>query len=1199
MSCDITPIVNGKESAIFNQIEARYGRDRALEEFSKDYEFSHISNDGVLFSPTENMSNRVERSKSFIKRNKREQIKLLKKRKFQLEKDLEDIVDVQEIARVKRYIDAFSNEVERIESNIKSIDKKFTINFLVTEAQADMDVVEKYLDVDELSPLYQRYIQQMISFWTPVINSEKNDLISKKDYENHSEIFDDLIIRMNRAEKKLEDFNYAETIKFAKSQGADIAREELEEAVEDIGFFKKYFLDIGAVDDSLIQVISNAIKKTNKAARVGVEKVFRKIEDLTASMRKSADNEDFFQLDDNGDFTGRIIHRFSNKYFNDRGSAIFKQNNEILIDMRRLINDSDDSIDSDLTEGGKYDQEYADYLKSELGERTFEKYMEITRKKYEKYKMSRLNAYNTYSKSEYKAWIYKHSPFAIAERWEEHNQKDLAPAFVHNFDHIDFVPKRYNEDGSETGYYDQRFDKIEDNKDLYEYHEYVTKSLYEFNFMLPYHMRTKHPGYDIPYIRAGLFSSFKGFSHRLASKDKGDLIKFLFTEHRDRVEVGTDIDYNTGKKRRKFKLHGSVSIPAMIEFETEQRLKDEAYSQGLDNIKLLSYKETKEIKDSVKKEILSTMETDISLSLKTLAMSANMHKNKQAIEDQLLIAESVFRKKKAFIKNKQGRIIKTGGKKESRDYPEEIRKVLDQYMSVSFYGEGIRETEGAFGSKIYGKEEKKQLEQIEKRIEQAEEQLESGEITQSEYNDLVTKLLSQKEDLGGTLAVSKIVDQVMKLFQLVVMGFNIAAGVANVAFGQLGNFVLIDERLYTSADMFRAYRNMTLHPMKTYHLSKKYDVLKKTSEELHAKEGSFSRTGIGKLIKSVLSPYMPMDLTESINQTPVMISFMLNEYLVDENGERSNLWNAYDSEGILKPRFRTKKNIENYEELAPNSKGIKMATTMDEWNSFIHGNYDPDRPILAKATTLGRMFSMFRTWAFNGFRVRFDKEKYNAALGMKTKGRWRTGIGLATWKINDENNNPITASEKDIYGAFGRKGRELELKPIHLTLFQGRQFLLSLIGRKRKADNYLSLKEAGVEEVDIQNMQQNLRELALYITYSLATLALAKDEDDEENQMYNFLFNMGLRVKSDILFYISPGALMKVINEPIALLTLYQDLEKWFDDLYETTFGDKDATLQGGPFKDWNRNVVNTMEIMPVSSQFTKMWRLTDDQIEN
>jgi hypothetical protein len=209
----------------------------------------------------------------------------------------------------------------------------------------------------------------------------------------------------------------------------------------------------------------------------------------------------------------------------------------------------------------------------------------------------------------------------------------------------------------------------------------------------------------------------------------------------------------------------------------------------------------------------------------------------------------------------------------------------------------------------------------------------------------------------------------------------------------------------------------------------------------------------------------------------------------------------------------------------------------------LHGNYDPDKPIYAKNFTLGRLLTQFRTWALEGFANRFEGEKFDSALGMARKGRYRS-----------------------MYDVARQKG-----------LFKALYALVS----KAERD--------GLSDVDAANMRRNFAELMIYTAMtSLLMLMRGLAEDDEDKAMaLNVMINLLTRINQDIAFYVSPTSFEQITRQSIPAMKLVTDTGAVLDASWRLILGDDE--IKGGIYSGESRFAKEVTEMLPFTSQLRRI----------
>ena len=137
----------------------------------------------------------------------------------------------------------------------------------------------------------------------------------------------------------------------------------------------------------------------------------------------------------------------------------------------------------------------------------------------------------------------------------------------------------------------------------------------------------------------------------------------------------------------------------------------------------------------------------------------------------------------------------------------------------------------------------------------------------------------------------------------------------------------------------------------------------------------------------------------------ILDSMMIKGYMVDQNGDfildtqgnkienvELSIYDAYNfDENTGKATFKPGYGI---------SKEEKYSITHKIWkvNERIHGNYR--WKVMLERYVVGKMVLQFHKWVFPNFLQRFEKAKFNEALGMETEGRYIT-LGKFIWSLKE------------------------------------------------------------------------------------------------------------------------------------------------------------------------------------------------------
>ena len=504
---------------------------------------------------------------------------------------------------------------------------------------------------------------------------------------------------------------------------------------------------------------------------------------------------------------------------------------------------------------------------------------------------------------------------------------------------------------------------------------------------------------------------------------------------------------------------------------------------------------------------------------------------------------------------------------------------------------------GKYGKKSFSKEEKELKELLEFKLSQTTDIKERTELNE------------QIENLGRQKYITKGILSLFTFIRLKALGWNLSSAMTNLFEGQIANDLMIAQTgMISEANWIKANsiipfiisNRKTDDVIRTRVLMDRFDVLMDSRNEF---QQALSRTSLSKIDK--LGPYSLNTNTEYVNQSPLMIGLLMEEKIKSIDGEiESSVWNAMDKEGKLKEEFRTEENIQNWEELT----GDQFTIFKSKLGKLIidtHGDYSELGGTMIKSSITGKGLMMFKTWLPRAIYSRFATEHDDIETGIEgLKGRYRShtalsaalhGGAIGTWMIgpfgaligagigylggslNKTNHSFIgqRIGDKDL-GSLGERATELGL---YLKILASRGVGIPvnrLLNKQLIKTNFSQeLADAGFTEVDRRNIQANLSELALILSFMTLSLmikaALWDDDDDEDDgrrQMHNLMINRIMQLGGQTTMYLNviemkdtatDYAFLKFIGQ---VITVGKDVQKYIDN---------DDILKTGPYKGKSR----------------------------
>ena len=297
---------------------------------------------------------------------------------------------------------------------------------------------------------------------------------------------------------------------------------------------------------------------------------------------------------------------------------------------------------------------------------------------------------------------------------------------------------------------------------------------------------------------------------------------------------------------------------------------------------------------------------------------------------------------------------------------------------------------------------------------------------------------------------------------------------------------------------------------------------------------------------------------------------MKNTEIKNIKGETKNLWDAFDDEMEWKTsEFGENKDWTSYDNLDKDgfntSKLLKFSKDLNTVREATQGDYR--HALLGKATHWGRMFHLFRTWLPQAIHQRFGEELIHDNF----KGRYRS-YGTLWRKTN------TIGFVKEILG-YGL-GTTL-VKMLNLPIIG------KYLGLRNLADNTKEaygehLKSIGLSELDIENMQVNIKEAQFFLSMIILGLALqglaGGDDDDPE---LNYLMNITQRLYQDFTMFYNPNSAFNIVKDPIPTWKTIQDFGIIVNDATEVLTNSSKSSFAKGRNKGKNKLMYHLGDFFP------------------
>lgn len=632
--------------------------------------------------------------------------------------------------------------------------------------------------------------------------------------------------------------------------------------------------------------------------------------------------------------------------------------------------------------------------------------------------------FNTEAKAELEKWEKENSPLHALNNKEEYN----------SLEHIVKVPKQ------NSGFYDENFSVIDNNKELYEFRQVADAVLTYIHKTLPVSVQNKLRDNAIPMLNRNLIELIAegGNTTDALSYIKSKALDSLTLTKNEYIDH-SDLDPATNIKRLKVNdtVLTQVNKEAKLEFtlkETEFLIlynKGKEAKERVNNLDELAtvkveklnqqcidflanianckntpqgirerYKLNKYAQIPIRR-IIENYSVNKSLEYKTLSLPkllklySNIAADYNARQQILPLMEtglSIYKRIPSIESDKLGRPkVNASGEliisdKEREKAVGRLKRSIDRNVIGNWEGKEY----GVFNTPIndYNPIVKnilltKEDKQLIKRIEELKC---NPDITQ----DQIIELEQLEDRLGKSFVFSRFYKLLLNLIRLKGLGWNLGSALINYLEGHIANEIAVGSE-YTSKSWYWA-RGMVnrgkKNQKKTYKfLLEKYALFQDASNEFQRADIKVSLSRF-----KFLHPYAPTRFTEEKNQSPVMLAIMKDTVIMKKDGTEGNLADAFDfnkADGSLTEEYNTPENIENWVNM--NGKEFDMfKAKVDQSITKIHGDYSRTRGNAIKDSYSGKSLMMFKGWVPRSLHKMFGKEQEDILLGTKDKGILRS-----------------------------------------------------------------------------------------------------------------------------------------------------------------------------------------------------------------
>lgn len=1103
----------------------------------------------------------------------------------------------EERVKITQNAQKIQAEIKNLDSKIEEVEKLKGTEQIYVYAKEDLDKVRDTLNKKDLTLNDLQGVVRIIKLWKRITQlDERNPIFTPEELEafqdeqnvTYQDIAKELKNIQSRAEMldvkfyRLEEKLFIQEAKKTFGEDADL---DYKRIYTDIGKFSSRGLDIGKVDNTVAKAMFVWNKKATylrnqewNGINENLEKAFKAInkrfsqDELRSILAQTQSNTDPRE-------TGSFVHRFSQAWFNwnevrnskyanaiknaegdakkrliQKKSAEYKENT-IMFDVRKLFPRPEDKFTVQEIQAHK------DELIQQVGQSGYDFYMKRLESKLENYKESKeaeeFNLRLEFGDNEalyqqnLEEFEIENSPYRAAEAFYDNAIfKSGGKYFSTNFFSSEIVPRRIVK-GKDLGYYDSKFERIENDKDLKALYDYLIETIHQLNQYLPQDVKKEIHANTLPYIKKGVMEQFlkdglfQGFS---SLNDKW--VETLRTGMGGIVESGTERDIE-GEKIRQLQFRGFVDNQKVVQDYIDRKSIEYTQETG----KTPTAEQALEWKKQIMEQQAKEKSFNIENVTKLYSLAVLSYKYKAMTEDAMASAyDLIERAVEQQLTNSGEPIHDKWGAPVTEKKLENFKGMIDHFMNY-YYGYPTALKELPFGDKKYTKKELKVKEEIERLRENNLKQLQNGEIDKTKYLETEEKLEKQFDSLGGVKTVSGIADIINMIIRIKGLGWNAFAPIMNTNVGFFTNYTEAAAGVYlNNENLNKGYNQILMNSKKVTALAKKFDVPKEIQNEV------YSSPSVAKGWGRRLAPFYLTNKAEFVNQCSLMVG-MLDHVRVKVNGKEMSLYDAYDKEGNLPEGTE----FINAKGVTKTLGEVGIATIIDDRIKELHGNYDPDAPIAATQTMLERSLMIFRKWMIMSYYNRLAGEDSHTDLvtGELQKGRWRS----------------YGAFFKE-YGAFG-------------GVFAG----VMQLGRKMLFQK--TTFDTRLNEIDAANMKRNLTEIMFIMSVSSLALllkALTRGGDDDEGDLkylcYFYINQMG-RLERDIMFYVDPQQFKSILRDPLPVMGLAGDAYDVVSRSVNLVTGGED-TYQSGPRKGQSKTAVSVKRFIPAISNVDRAKSFTE-----
>lgn len=419
------------------------------------------------------------------------------------------------------------------------------------------------------------------------------------------------------------------------------------------------------------------------------------------------------------------------------------------------------------------------------------------------------------------------------------------------------------------------------------------------------------------------------------------------------------------------------------------------------------------------------------------------------------------------------------------------------------------------------------------------------------------------------------IDTLINYTRLKLLSLNPFSGIGNILVGLESNFIFAARgKYFRDEDLFWAFkimgqsswaywtskfgaRQMTPDAQKFSFFMHQLQVL-----GTHNFEGKDLMTG--KIMEGLMTFQQG---GEYFVQGQTMLGMLHATKITNNKGEQKTLWDAFvpDGKGWYKfdfANFGDQKEWASYdvfnEDKVNISKLRQFRENLNKARHAIHGDYTNALKVQAKWT--GRVFMLFRRWI-----PQATYQRFGAQVGDDFKGRYLTYRDMGRE-----------------YGVLKTVGMTAARLVVDLPWVRS----IKVNGKSILEMSEDELRKVKLSELDLENYRANIRELQFITFTLLMLAALkGLDPDDEEglfSTILNYIINQGQRFSQELLFFYSPESALQIVKDFIPLTRTATDILDVFSATWNLVTDPEADTYQRGFREGKSKTLKELTDNIPV-----------------